>query len=98
LACFTTILGAEADLQHLWFARRAATRMRSELMAAVFDKSLKRKDYSAIVDKEKEAAAKDARQKKVLASASTSPSASAVVLKTSSASKPTSESFSYCVG
>jgi hypothetical protein len=49
----TPFLQAQADVQHLWFGRRAATRMRSQLMAAIYDKALKRKDYSGIVDKEK---------------------------------------------
>ena len=44
---------AQADLQHLWFGRRACTRIRSELMAAIYDKALKRKDYSGIVNKDK---------------------------------------------
>lgn len=63
-----SIYQAQADLQHLWFGRRAATRMRSELMAAIYDKALKRKDYSGIVDKnkirqEEEAKAKAAETK-----------------------------------
>lgn len=49
----TYALKAQADLQHLWFGRRAATRIRSELMAAIYDKALKRKDYSGIIDKNK---------------------------------------------
>jgi len=40
------------DLQHLWYGRRSSTRVRSELMAAIYDKALKRKDYSGIVNKE----------------------------------------------
>lgn len=54
LAFISALLKAQADLQHLWFSRRAATRMRSELMAAIYDKALKRKDFSGIVDKDKE--------------------------------------------
>lgn len=49
-----TLAKAEADVQHLWFGRRAATHIRSELMAAIYDKALKRKDYSGIVDKNEE--------------------------------------------
>lgn len=37
------------DLQHLYFGRRASTRIRSELMAAVYDKALKQKDYSGAI-------------------------------------------------
>ncbi|KAH9996005.1 P-loop containing nucleoside triphosphate hydrolase protein [Russula vinacea] len=43
-------LQSEADVQHLWFGRRAATRLRSQLMAAIYDKALKRKDFSGIAD------------------------------------------------
>lgn len=46
-----TVAKAEADVQHLWYGRRAATHIRSELMAAIYDKALKRKDFSGIVDK-----------------------------------------------
>ena len=55
---FLSMAQAEADVQHLWYGRRAATRMRSELMSAIYDKALKRKDFSGIVDKD---AAKDAK-------------------------------------
>jgi hypothetical protein len=48
----TRIPQAQADVQHLWFGRRAATRIRSQLMAAIYDKSLKRKDFSGIVNKD----------------------------------------------
>lgn len=61
LAFLCTLLKAEADVQHLWFGRRAATRMRMELMAAIYDKALKRQDYSGIIDKDK---AKEAADKK----------------------------------
>ncbi|KAL4065666.1 hypothetical protein V8B97DRAFT_2010327 [Scleroderma yunnanense] len=53
LAFLCTVLKAQADLQHLWYGRRAATRTRIELMAAIYDKALKRKDYSGIIDKDK---------------------------------------------
>ncbi|KAK7677231.1 hypothetical protein QCA50_019825 [Cerrena zonata] len=58
LAFVSTICKAEADVQHLWYGRRASTRIRSELMSAIYDKALKRKDFSGIVDKD---AAKDAK-------------------------------------
>jgi hypothetical protein len=48
--------------------------MRSELMAAIYDKALKRRDYSGIVDKEKE---KEERERRASVSASASASASA---------------------
>ena len=55
---------AQADVQHLWFGRRAATRIRSQLMAAIYDKSLKRKDFSGIVNKDnaKEAPTSDGKK------------------------------------
>lgn len=52
LAFLATVLKAQADVQHLWYGRRAATRIRSELMAAIYEKSLKRKDLSGNVNKE----------------------------------------------
>ncbi|KAJ7123089.1 multidrug resistance-associated ABC transporter [Mycena epipterygia] len=48
-----SILKAQCDLHHLWYLRRACTRIRSELMAAIYEKTLKRKDFSGVVDKEK---------------------------------------------
>uniref|UniRef100_A0A0W0EW54 Putative multidrug resistance-associated ABC transporter n=1 Tax=Moniliophthora roreri TaxID=221103 RepID=A0A0W0EW54_MONRR len=59
LMFISSLAKAECDLQHLWFGRRAATRVRSELMAAIYDKALKRKDYSGVVDKDKQAEKKD---------------------------------------
>ena len=53
LAFFASILKAQADVQHLWYGRRAATRIRSELMAAIYEKSLRRKDFSGSTDKGK---------------------------------------------
>ncbi|KDQ49974.1 hypothetical protein JAAARDRAFT_42467 [Jaapia argillacea MUCL 33604] len=53
LAFLSQLAKAQADVQHLWFGRRAATRIRSELMASIYDKALKRKDFSGIVDKDK---------------------------------------------
>lgn len=50
----STVFKAEADVLHLWHGRRASTRMRSELMAAIYAKALVRKDYSGITDKKEE--------------------------------------------
>lgn len=52
LAFLSTLGRGEADLQHLWYGRRAATRIRTSLMTAIYDKALKRKDFSGIVDKD----------------------------------------------
>jgi len=54
LALVCTCLKAQADVQHLWYGRRAATRARSELMAAIYDKALKRRDASGLAMKDKE--------------------------------------------
>ncbi|KAF7329693.1 hypothetical protein MKEN_00232500 [Mycena kentingensis (nom. inval.)] len=43
------LLKAECDLQHLWVGIRASARIRSELMAAIYDKALKRVDLSGVV-------------------------------------------------
>ncbi|PPQ62804.1 hypothetical protein CVT24_000498 [Panaeolus cyanescens] len=53
LAFVCSVAKSQADVQHLWFGRRASTRIRSELMAAIYDKALKRKDFSGIVNKDK---------------------------------------------
>ncbi|KAF9230741.1 ABC transporter type 1, transmembrane domain-containing protein [Melanogaster broomeanus] len=72
LAFLCTLLKAEADVQHLWLGRRAATRIRVELMAAIYDKALKRQDYSGVVDKDK---VKEAADKKAGISPSQNPTA-----------------------
>ena len=60
LMFFFTLFKAEADLQHLWYGRRAASRMRSQLMAAIYDKALKRRDLSGtVVQTEKPAPPQD---------------------------------------
>ncbi|KAF7331515.1 ATP-dependent bile acid permease [Mycena kentingensis (nom. inval.)] len=46
------LLRAQCNLQHLWFNRRASARVRSQLMAAIYDKALKRKDFSGSVAKD----------------------------------------------
>jgi hypothetical protein len=46
-------------MQHLWYARRASTRIRSELMAAIYDKALNRKDFSGVVNKEEKGKGND---------------------------------------
>ncbi|KAN0111601.1 hypothetical protein V8E52_008339 [Russula decolorans] len=52
LAFLCSMCKAQADVQHLWFGRRGATRIRSQLMAAIYDKALRRKDFSGIVNKD----------------------------------------------
>jgi hypothetical protein len=55
---------SEGDLQHLWYGRRATVRVRSQLMPAIYDKALKRRDDSGIVQKGKEDDNKKAQYKK----------------------------------
>ncbi|KAF7299119.1 ABC bile acid [Mycena indigotica] len=55
------VLKAQVDLQHLYLSRRAATRIRVELIAAIYDKALKRKDYAGLIDKDKARAAAEAK-------------------------------------
>ncbi|KAJ6631472.1 multidrug resistance-associated ABC transporter [Mycena sp. CBHHK59/15] len=68
-----SVCKAQCDVQHLWYGRRAASRMRSELMAAIYDKALKRKDFSGVIDKDK---AQNAADKKAAAAAGTPPALS----------------------
>ncbi|EIN03587.1 multidrug resistance-associated ABC transporter [Punctularia strigosozonata HHB-11173 SS5] len=69
LAFVATLCKAEADVQHLWYGRRAAVRVRSELMTSIYDKALKRKDFSGIVDKDKGKAAASPEEAKKRAKA-----------------------------
>ncbi|KAJ7764232.1 hypothetical protein B0H16DRAFT_1526418 [Mycena metata] len=69
LMLLCAVLKAQTDLQHLWCGRRASTRIRVELIAAVYDKALKRKDFSGLVDKDK---ARDAAERKAAAADSAS--------------------------
>ncbi|KAJ7054740.1 hypothetical protein C8F01DRAFT_1374331 [Mycena amicta] len=48
-----SVAKSQCDVQHIWLGRRAGTRIRSELMAAIYDKALKRIDLSGVVNKEK---------------------------------------------
>jgi hypothetical protein len=64
LTLLASVIKAQADLQHLWFGRRAGTRVRSELMAVIYEKALRRVDYGGIVDKEKQAEAANAKYAK----------------------------------
>ncbi|KAI6042761.1 hypothetical protein EDC04DRAFT_3058052 [Pisolithus marmoratus] len=52
LAFICAVLKGEADAQHLFFGRRASARVSAQLMNAIYDKALKRKDYSGVAKKE----------------------------------------------
>lgn len=45
----STVLKDEADVIHLWYGRRASTRVRTELMTAIYAKALVRKDFSGVI-------------------------------------------------
>ena len=60
LSFLAVMLRCCIDMQHLWLSRRASTRIKSELMAAIYDKALKRKDFSGLVDAD---AARDTKGK-----------------------------------
>ncbi|KAG8717175.1 hypothetical protein FRC09_014648 [Ceratobasidium sp. 395] len=46
------LVKSQSDLQHLYFARRAAVRIRGELVASVYEKALRRKDVTGSVQKD----------------------------------------------
>jgi hypothetical protein len=71
------VLKAETDLQHLWHSRRIATRVRTELMAAIYDKSLKRKDFSGVVNQSASTSDDTVAQSKKEESAKNEPKAGA---------------------
>ncbi|KAF8211356.1 multidrug resistance-associated ABC transporter [Mycena galopus ATCC 62051] len=58
LAFACQIAKSESDLVHYFYGRRASTRMKTELMVAIYDKALKRCDFTGIVDAEATADAK----------------------------------------
>ena len=50
LAFLSAMIVVQTDLQHLWFSRRALNRSTAELMAVIYEKSLKRKDVTGAPD------------------------------------------------
>ncbi|KAH7104662.1 multidrug resistance-associated ABC transporter [Auriculariales sp. MPI-PUGE-AT-0066] len=55
LAFLASACKALSDITHLWHGRRASTRVRSILVAAIYEKGLRRKDFAgAVLNKEKE--------------------------------------------
>ncbi|KAJ6452790.1 hypothetical protein C8R45DRAFT_1223373 [Mycena sanguinolenta] len=60
-----SVAKSQVKAQHLWFIRRACTRLRSELMAAIYDKALKRRDFSGAVE-QKEGKANAANTGKII--------------------------------
>lgn len=52
LSYLASLLRSQFDLQHLWLSHRASTRIRSELMTSIYDKALRRKDFSGVANKD----------------------------------------------
>ncbi|KAI6119559.1 P-loop containing nucleoside triphosphate hydrolase protein [Pisolithus croceorrhizus] len=52
LAFLCAVFKGEADAQHLFFGRRASARVSAQLVNAIYDKALKRRDYSGVAKKE----------------------------------------------
>ncbi|KAG8707736.1 hypothetical protein FRC08_000320 [Ceratobasidium sp. 394] len=46
------LVKSQSELQHLYFARRAAVRIRGELIASVYEKALRHKDITGTVQKD----------------------------------------------
>ncbi|KZP20527.1 multidrug resistance-associated ABC transporter [Athelia psychrophila] len=70
LAFVFTLLKNQTDLSQLWVGKRLAVRVRTELMAAIYAKALKRKDYSGVIDKDKQQEASDKKADAANANAS----------------------------
>lgn len=60
LALIVGVAKALIDLQHLWYGRRASVRIKNQLIAAIYDKALRRKDASGVTA-EKEEESKDGK-------------------------------------
>ncbi|KAH8106617.1 hypothetical protein DFH11DRAFT_1231755 [Phellopilus nigrolimitatus] len=56
------VLKSKADVQHLWFGRLTAVRIRSQLMRGIYDKALKCKDFSGVVNADAKDAKVDGRE------------------------------------
>lgn len=53
-----TVLKSQADLQHLYYGRRAGVRIKGELISSIYDKALRKKDISGLVNHEASSGAK----------------------------------------
>jgi hypothetical protein len=52
LALLASLGKAQSDIFHLWHGRRCSVRVKNQLIAAIYDKALRRKDASGIIDKD----------------------------------------------
>jgi ABC-type multidrug transport system fused ATPase/permease subunit len=63
LAFLSSVAKAQVDVFHLWHGRRTSVRAKNQLIAAIYDKALRRKDTSGIVEsKETPADKKSAKE------------------------------------
>jgi hypothetical protein len=65
LAFGVSIFKALVDLQHLWYGRRASIRIKNQMIAAVYDKALRRKDASGVIAEKENKDNKDGKETKV---------------------------------
>ncbi|OCF31742.1 ATP-binding cassette transporter [Kwoniella heveanensis BCC8398] len=64
LAFLASVFKALVDLLHLWHSRRATVRIKAELTAAIYDKALRRKDASGVVNSKEEEGKEGAKSEK----------------------------------
>ncbi|KAF7346282.1 ATP-dependent bile acid permease [Mycena sanguinolenta] len=64
LAFACQIAKSESNVMRFFYSRRASTRMKTELMVAIYEKALKRCDFTGIVDAEAQAEAKATKDAK----------------------------------
>ncbi|KAF8518374.1 hypothetical protein BU17DRAFT_90966 [Hysterangium stoloniferum] len=63
LSFLCSIIKAESDIQHLWYGRRASSRMGTQLSAAIYDKALRITDQNGVVSKKSEEATENGNGK-----------------------------------
>ncbi|ORY29629.1 putative ATP-binding cassette transporter protein YOR1 [Naematelia encephala] len=61
LAFLASSFKALSDVIHLYHGRRACVRIKSELTAAIYDKALRRRDVSGVVDEKEKEPSKDGK-------------------------------------
>lgn len=64
IAFLCQLIKAQTDLQHLYFARRACTRIQSQLIGSIYEKTLTRKDITGVIASDAKKAKGKASDKK----------------------------------
>lgn len=64
LALLASCIKAVSDLIHLYHGRRGNIRIKSELIAAIYQKALKRKDTAGVINKKEEEETADGKGEK----------------------------------